>query len=474
MDIISKLKIGNTTYDVGQHIDVTTFAKVAATLSIPPGASTLTNGTEAYVPGDIVRVVDQNADTGYVFYRLHAITNGSATWSKLDEGSPNVPEIVTIQFSTNIENDADLVNNATVTATFLGQSFTKTYTGTDVQFEIPVDTEYTLTYGAVSKYTTPSSYTRTSVYAARPIVAAQYKTCQMKIKVTCDKESLNGQTVNVLIAGTSYPFAISDESTDRLVVKFTPSTGSRTLSLQAKTGYVITGDLSVSKTAGNRNVTLNYVHGYLGLSVYTNTGDVVPISSWNSSNNSSAIGLALITEDVKFVIKKDTHYRPSYVRFTGATQSTSLGTGSSDGSANSLLFYNDGKVGSASGAYWGRYCARVADNKVTINNTDVYTYVGAVDEIQAYIDNYKDIVDAYTATGIDCRGGFAASEYIRVISSSEYNATKMKYIVTTSTYTNIANGSTYTSNTNSCSKYSSTSNTGSSAKLNAIAFLPYI
>lgn len=124
MDIIDKLNIGGTVYQVGETIDPTTVMHVANTLTSPPTTSTKKDGDRTYVPGDIVRVVDADSDTGYSFYRLHEVTSGgSAIWSKLELGMPvDIPEIVTVQITSNQSNTNDLVNNVVVTATYSGKT----------------------------------------------------------------------------------------------------------------------------------------------------------------------------------------------------------------------------------------------------------------------------------------------------------------------------------------------------------------
>ena len=291
MDIINKINVNGTTYQIGTTV---------VTLPTVPNTNTLNyNGTD-FAPGDVVRVADASSDTGYAFYRLHTIDNNRAVWAKLETGDVTIPEIITISFATNQASTTDLQNVATATIAYDSTTETKTYTGSDITFEIPEDTAYTITFGSVSGYATPSMYSRTSIFAGRPATTATYNTEVVTVTVdTSNSSTVVGQVIT--INGNTYTLTSSNNPLEVKVPWV-----AYTISADDKSGFTTPDTVSIAanELQTTRSVTLTYTEILNGVFIYTNTGSLVSTSSWNTANNGNAVGVAVITDNSSFVIAK--------------------------------------------------------------------------------------------------------------------------------------------------------------------------
>ena len=135
-------------------------------LNTAPTESTLTyteNGTvKNFKTGDEIRVPDVEADNGYTFYKLYALTTeGSvttATWDKLGAGDVpvNPNEIVNISLTQVNGDSADLIGAAvTITDDDSGDTLlTTTWNGSTITTEIDVNTNYTVSVDTIEGYKT--------------------------------------------------------------------------------------------------------------------------------------------------------------------------------------------------------------------------------------------------------------------------------------------------------------------------------
>lgn len=151
MDIINKITVNGTPYQIGSDIDTSELMKIAVTLDSVPGLSTLSYNDTPFVVGDVVRVADQTSTTGYSFYRLHDINNGEAIWAKLETGTVDDSARVTVTMNSNQNEEF----SGSVTITY-GTTI-ETLIGSQVIFNVPSTTSYTLTFNQVNGYATPTS-----------------------------------------------------------------------------------------------------------------------------------------------------------------------------------------------------------------------------------------------------------------------------------------------------------------------------
>lgn len=190
MNKITKVTVNGSTYQLGGNPDVSGFYKTTVTLPTAPNSSTLSYDGYTFPIGAVVRVQDSNSDSGYTFYRLHDITNGSAVWSKLDGGLFVAPETVTVHVASNQATDTDLVGVATITV----NGETQTYNGSDLVFYVEEGTSYTISAGSVSGYaiSNDSTSTYTAVFMGSRTANITYNT-----EVVTVTSEMNGATLTI-------------------------------------------------------------------------------------------------------------------------------------------------------------------------------------------------------------------------------------------------------------------------------------
>ena len=128
-----------------------------------PTSSTLTytatdGTTKSFKTGDEIRVPDQDAENGYTFYKLYALTTESnvttAVWDKVGAGGGTIvwPEFVTISLTQQGGSDSDLIG-ATIVVTDDDTSetiLTTTWQGDTIVAQVDGGVDYTVTVGSVS------------------------------------------------------------------------------------------------------------------------------------------------------------------------------------------------------------------------------------------------------------------------------------------------------------------------------------
>ena len=269
MDKITKVTVNGSTYQLGGNPDVSGFYKITVTLPTAPNASTLSYDGYTFPIGAVVRVQDSNSDSGYAFYRLHDITNGSAVWSKLDGGLFVAPETVTVHVASNQATDTDLVGVATVTV----NSETQTYNGSDLVFYVEEGTSYTISAGSVSGYaiSNDSTSTYTAVFMGSRTANITYNT-----EVVTVTTEMSGATLT--IDGNTYTGPVK-----------IPYGTTYTVSGSAIQGYKTTAQTFTAEQA-SRTVTVVYEELVYGVFAYYSDGS---LRSYDDADT-NAIGVAVL------------------------------------------------------------------------------------------------------------------------------------------------------------------------------------
>lgn len=262
MDKITKVTVNGSTYQLGGNPDVSGFYKITVTLPTAPNASTLSYDGYIFPIGAVVRVQDSDSDSGYAFYRLHDITNGSAVWSKLDGGLFVAPETVTVHVASNQATDTDLVGVATVTV----NGETQTYNGSDLVFYVEEGTSYTISAGSVSGYaiSNDSTSTYTAVFMGSRTANITYNT-----EVVTVTTEMSGATLT--IDGNTYTGPVKVPYGTTYVV-----TGSTI------TGYKVSSN-TITASQANRTVTVTYTEYVSGIFAIIANGEEVSYANADSS-----------------------------------------------------------------------------------------------------------------------------------------------------------------------------------------------
>lgn len=141
--------------------------------------------------------------------------------------------------------------------------------------------------------------------------------------------------------------------------------------------------------------------GIYGVFIYDTNGNLTKPEEWDTANNDSAVGVAVIDENCSFVIEKTVSYstRISWgghgTTISGIKTSESFGTAKTDyaGESNTTKIINQLGSGNAPAAEYcrGRSC--------TVNGTTLYGYLGAYGEWKTAYNNKSAIDSALSKIG---------------------------------------------------------------------------
>ena len=278
MDKLEYINVNGTTYEIGSTIDASSIMKKAITLPSVPTITTLSyNGTQ-FVVGDIVRVADQSSTTGYSFYRLHNIQNNQALWAKLTDYTAIDGSIVVVNMNSNQD---ETFNTGSATITYGNTS--ETLTGSSVSFIVPKETAYTISFGNVTGYATPSDITGTSVAWGSATHSATYNT-----EIVTVTTEMSGATLYV--DGVEYTEPVKIAWGESYTV-----TGS------AVVGYSVSSE-TITASQTSRTVTVTYNELRSGIYVMDASGNEIDAAQATSS----CIGVIVRDADkgVAFLIPK--------------------------------------------------------------------------------------------------------------------------------------------------------------------------
>lgn len=305
MNTLNKFIANNVTYYLSDSVDEETLVKASIVLDFIPDEDTLSYGNLQFVVGDVVKVTDPNSSTGYSFYRLESIDGGKANWVKVTSESDVVGETCTVTLTTNQSNTDDLKNTAVVTVQYDGNSVSQTYSGTPLSFTIPAESTYTISYGSVNGYTTPSATGSKKANAGGVnSVSAEYKT--QKVTVTlAGIDDKSGKTVT---------FTYKNESNKSISLDvYTNSNGSVTTNIpwvsytveavDSFSGYSKPAAQSITALSATKSITLTYeAVSSEGVFIMDKSGNLWDVDSWDTSNNANALGVAIKTANHSFVM----------------------------------------------------------------------------------------------------------------------------------------------------------------------------
>ena len=202
--------------------------------------------------------------------------------------------VMTLTLDSNQTDKTDLIG-ATLT---LSGSIVKTLTysadnaGVFAQ-KVPLGEEVTITSSAITGYATPMAVTKTPD-TATDSATLTYNTEVVTVTVTADDDtSCAGQVVTVGSAKYTYSVPFTAKI---------PFGMDYTVSVNTKNGY--DAPAAVSHTAGqvSRFISLVYTEIKLGVYIYTTDGALITAANWDTTDNSKAVGVAVLSETVKFII----------------------------------------------------------------------------------------------------------------------------------------------------------------------------
>ena len=317
-------------------------------------------------------------------------------WVKIEDGGDigEITETLKVILTSNQSNPNSDLNGATVTVTY-GENGNsqQTWQGSELTFQIPMGVEYTVSVSAIEGYSTPNSETHTAIIGNTRNVTFTYQSEFLTVNVTGIP---SGFTITISGVG-------SQTSTSQ--VHKVPYGTQYTVSASKVNGYTAPSNQQFTAGQDNRTVTMAYTEIVNGVFVYDNTGGLTPISSWDTGNNSSAVGIALITDNTRLVIKKGLSainniqwaHNLHGTDVSGILSASSASQASTDyaGQNNTDLMISSDSSGTTSNNS-AKYCQA---QTITVNGRTVNGYLPSAGELADMWNNKSTIENALTTIG---------------------------------------------------------------------------
>ena len=155
---------------------------------------------------------------------------------------------------------------------------------------IPLGVSYTISFSSITRYKAPGNITGTTSQASE----SKTGTYQSEF-LTVNVSGASGYTITVSGQGS--------QTTSPKVYKI-PFGTSYNISASDIKGYNTPATQSFTANQVSRSVTMTYTKIANGVYIYDNEGKLTATGSWNTSNNSKAVGVAVVSDNCSFVIDK--------------------------------------------------------------------------------------------------------------------------------------------------------------------------
>lgn len=296
-----------------------------------------------------------------------------------------------------VSNQTDLdsnLNGVIVNVRYLDVDHKQTWIGEALFFKIPDGTKYTIEYSDITDsegnkiYATPTAETYTAVSNEIRTLSRYY-----------NSEKL---IVNVSGVSSGFTVTVNDQSqTTTSETYYIAFDTAYTISASSVKGYKVTvSESSITASQQTRIVTITYTKIPNGVYICDNTGALTAVGSWNTSNNSSAIGVAVVSDNCSFVIDKvgtsSTYAWGGYgTTISGITTTTDSTIAKTDykGETNTTQIISQLGSGNAPAA---DYCR---GRSYTVNGTTLKGYLGALGEWKTAQNNRLAIDSALSTIG---------------------------------------------------------------------------
>lgn len=358
-----------------------------------------------------------NVPTGKQLVITPAQIEGYATVATITKTPAASTESVSFTYNTTIMSITLTSNQGTDVALNAGTNVvvkcgtinkTLTWRGTTLTQKIPTGQAYTITPAALTGYKTPAAKTGTAA-GANMGESMQYQTELVTVTVNADNAiSSSGQKVT--IAGTEYTYS------SPIVVKI-PHGTSYSVSVNSKAGFTSPNAQSFTANQTSRAITMTYLEIKRGVFILDTSGNLVRRSEWNTSNNSKAVGVAVLSDNCKFVISptessQNLTWGETGVVIEGVVMTTDSSIAKQDYAGSS----NTDKIKATLLAYGGSPAANYCAN-ITFKHGKK-GYLGALGEWQEAYNN-KAEVDAC----MSLIGGTAINTSYYHWTSTQYDGT---------------------------------------------------
>ena len=192
---------------------------------------------------------------------------------------------------TRSSNQTEELGNSTATVAW-GTSDTLNFTNAaKVQtIMIPLGVSYTISFSSITGYKAPGNITGTTSQASE----SKTGTYQSEF-LTVNVSGASGYTITVSGQGS--------QTTSPKVYKI-PFGTSYNISASDIKGYNTPATQSFTANQVSRSVTMTYTKIANGVYICDSDGKLTAVGSWNTSNNSKAVGVAVVSDKCSFIIDK--------------------------------------------------------------------------------------------------------------------------------------------------------------------------
>ena len=192
---------------------------------------------------------------------------------------------------TRSSNQTEELGNSTATVAW-GTSDTLNFTNAaKVQtIMIPLGVSYTISFSSITGYKAPGNITGTTSQASE----SKTGTYQSEF-LTVNVSGASGYTITVSGQGS--------QTTSPKVYKI-PFGTSYNISASNIKGYNTPATQSFTANQVSRSVTMTYTKTANGVYICDSNGKLTAVGSWNTSNNSKAVGVAVVSDKCSFIIDK--------------------------------------------------------------------------------------------------------------------------------------------------------------------------
>lgn len=288
---------------------------------------------------------------------------------------------------TRSSNQTEELGNSTATVAW-GTSDTLNFTNAaKVQtIMIPLGVSYTISFSSITGYKAPNITGTTSQ-------ASESKTGTYQSEfLTVNVSGASGYTITVSGQGS--------QTTSTKVYKI-PFGTSYNISASNIKGYNTPATQSFTANQVSRSVTMTYTKIANGVYICDSDGKLTAVDSWNTSNNSKAVGVAVVSDNCSFIIDKTNS--TNSIQWNDTTGVGIPGLSSITNNSNAKLDCNGSsntdKIISALGPSTSKAAGWCKSKSITVKGETRKGYLPALGELQIAYDNKSQIESALSKIG---------------------------------------------------------------------------
>lgn len=239
-------------------------------------------------------------------------------------------EVVNLTLTTNQATHDALIGKV-VHAKYATEDGQYTWEGETLTIKIPKYAAYTVELPEVEGYRKPGNFGYTAVGGNTRNITVSYDTELLTVTVSCEVASVDLTGQQVTIDGVAY-----QTPSDRTIVVKIPFGKVYDIVASARAGLETPKKLSFTASQAERNVSLVYKKITLGVFILGTDGNLYSESEWDKPN-SSAVGVAVLTNECKFIIAPSDSNKRLYwskngvnENISGVTMTSNLSTAKTD------------------------------------------------------------------------------------------------------------------------------------------------